>query len=264
VRIHAIQTGEVRVRERMMRGIRGPLRRAAMFNGPWTDWIPILAWAIEHDDGVIVVDTGERADVRDAPFAQFRVQPGEQLGARLRALDIDPGSVATVAMTHLHGDHMNGLVDLPNARLVLSEPEARAAASPMGRATQRLTHQPLPANYDPHPVTFGDPAVGAFAASHRLTADGRVLLVPAPGHTPGHSAVLVLEDDHHVLISGDTAYSVEQLRERHPDAVSPKAAVSIATMETILRHAAQQPTVVLPSHDPRSAERLAARTPLTV
>ena len=71
MRIHAIRTGQVRIRTRMRRGIAGPARRAAMFGGPWTQWLPILAWAIEHEQGVIVVDTGEHSRVSDAPFAQF-------------------------------------------------------------------------------------------------------------------------------------------------------------------------------------------------
>ena len=81
MRIHPIRTGQVRIRERMRRGIPGPLRRAAMFSGPWTEPLPILAWAIEHPEGVIVVDTGERAGARDAPFARFAVTAEEEIAA---------------------------------------------------------------------------------------------------------------------------------------------------------------------------------------
>lgn len=256
MRIHAIQTGEVQVRDRMRHGIAGPLRRAAITTGPWSEWLPILAWAIEHDDGVLVVDTGERSDVRDAPFARFRVRPEEQLGARLREAGIDPAGVGTVVLTHLHGDHMNGVGDLPNAEVVLSEAEARFGATLVARATRALIHQPLPPGLDPRPAVFDGPAVGAFDASHALTPDRRVLLVPAYGHTPGHSAVLVLLDDVHVLLAGDIAYSEQQLRDRRVDGVSPKAAVSRATMDAVAGHAAAQPTVVLPSHDPESVARL--------
>ncbi|MCA1657160.1 MAG: MBL fold metallo-hydrolase, partial [Actinobacteria bacterium] len=107
VRVHAIQTGHVSIRERMRRGRPGPLRRVAAFTGPWTGPLPILAWAIEHDEGVIVVDTGERASVRDAPFARFSVSPEEEITPGLRAAGIDPADVGTVVLTHLHGDHMD-------------------------------------------------------------------------------------------------------------------------------------------------------------
>lgn len=84
MRIHPIRTGQVRIRERMRRGVRGPARRAAMLTGPWSEPLPVLAWAIEHPEGVIVVDTGERAGVRDAPFARFEVTPEDELGPGLR------------------------------------------------------------------------------------------------------------------------------------------------------------------------------------
>ena len=62
-KIHALRTGLVQVRRPQMasRG-RGPARVAHMlFDDDWSDWLPVYAWAIEHDEGVIVVDTGETA-----------------------------------------------------------------------------------------------------------------------------------------------------------------------------------------------------------
>src|SRR5687767_582927 len=121
----------------MVRGVRGPARRAALVTGPWTPWLPILAWAIEHDEGMVLVDTGERAGVRNAPFAQFRVKPEDHLAAGLRAVGFATSDVRVVALTHLHGDHMDGFPDVDKARAVVSADEWQAARSPMGRVTQR-------------------------------------------------------------------------------------------------------------------------------
>jgi glyoxylase-like metal-dependent hydrolase (beta-lactamase superfamily II) len=228
-----------------------------MVTGPWSEPLPVLAWAIEHPEGVIVVDTGERAGVRDSPFARFAVTPEDELGPGLRAAGLDPADVRTVVLTHLHGDHINGLGHLPAARVLVSAAEVEAARTPLARVVQRVTHQPLPEPFAPVELTFDGPAAGAFAHSHPLTAAADVLVVPAPGHTPGHSAVLVVEDDLHRLIAGDSSYDEAQLLDRHVDAVSPSATVARATMDVILRHAALHPTVYLPSHDPASAARLA-------
>ena len=59
--IHAIQTGSVRIKTAQVEGHgHGLARRLAVFaDRNWTDWLPTYAWAIEHRDGVVVVDTGQ-------------------------------------------------------------------------------------------------------------------------------------------------------------------------------------------------------------
>ena len=63
MKIHAIQTGTVAVKIRQREGSgRGKLRLLKTFiDRQWTEPLPILAWAIEHPEGWIVVDTGEMA-----------------------------------------------------------------------------------------------------------------------------------------------------------------------------------------------------------
>ena len=61
--MHALTTGHVRVREAQVRGVgTGDARRLNVLRDKnWTGPLPIHAWAIEHPEGVIVVDTGEVA-----------------------------------------------------------------------------------------------------------------------------------------------------------------------------------------------------------
>jgi glyoxylase-like metal-dependent hydrolase (beta-lactamase superfamily II) len=59
------------------------------------------------------------------------------------------------------------------------------------------------------------------------------------------------------FLAGDTTYTQRTLVEGQVDGVSPNEAVSLRTMQTIMRLAQEQPTVYLPSHDPDSANRLA-------
>ena len=73
----------------------------------WTDLtIPILAWAIETDEGVIVVDTGETGPYRtsrgtshaERPYYQLAVRsrcrsPNEEIGPQLLKLGIRPWDV---------------------------------------------------------------------------------------------------------------------------------------------------------------------------
>ena len=59
------------------------------------------------------------------------------------------------------------------------------------------------------------------------------------------------------MLAGDATDTLEQLHARRADAVGPYPRVHVQTLEAILAHCAQHPTVYLPSHDPESAERLA-------
>ncbi len=68
VRLHSIQTGWVAVK-RAHRAFRGPavLRLPAVIaDSRWTEWLPVICFAIEHPEGLIIVDTATlRAQLRD-------------------------------------------------------------------------------------------------------------------------------------------------------------------------------------------------------
>ena len=69
--------------------------------------------------------------------------------------------------------------------------------------------------------------------------------------------ICVDDSGRHVMLAGDATDTLEQLHDRRADAVGPDPKVHVATLETILAHCAQHPTVYLPSHDPESVARLA-------
>jgi glyoxylase-like metal-dependent hydrolase (beta-lactamase superfamily II) len=258
--VRPLSTGQVRIKETMHRGVGTGLARRAriMRPGPMTGPLPIHAWVIEHPEGLILVDTGESHSARNQAFATFAVAREDELDHQLRAAGFAPSDVATVVLTHIHGDHVDGLPHVPDARVLANAGEIAVARSLAGRITRTVARQPLPPGFHVEPVALDGAPFGAFAASQALTADGRIVAVPAPGHTPGHMAIIVVQDDHHVLIGGDSAYDQAQLLDLQVDGVSPDDEVARATMQTILDHARRHPTVYLPSHDPQSAARLQA------
>jgi N-acyl homoserine lactone hydrolase len=123
---------------------------------------------------------------------------------------------------------------------------------------RRLLRQPLPPGVAPQPFALDGGPFGAFARSRALSDDGRIVAVETPGHTPGHVSVICVDDsERHVFLAGDATDTLEQLHARRADAVAPDPKVHVATLNTILTHCAQHPTVYLPSHDPESVSRLA-------
>jgi len=86
--------------------------------------------------------------------------------------------------------------------------------------------------------------------------------VPTLGYTPGHVSVVVNTEDIIFFLAGDTSYSQRLLLRRTPDDISPRASVTLDTMDRILRLANSRPLVYLPTHDPESVDRLTNRRTL--
>ena len=95
MRIHAIQTGRVRIKRRQVAPVAAePGGGSTRRDRQWSDWLPIFAWAIEHPDGLIVVDTGETARVNDPGYLP-RWHPYYRLGVRFEVApqdEISPSS----------------------------------------------------------------------------------------------------------------------------------------------------------------------------
>jgi glyoxylase-like metal-dependent hydrolase (beta-lactamase superfamily II) len=252
-----MSTGTVRLKDAFLHARQGPMRQPALLlPGPFSDPMPIHLWLIEDDGRRILVDTGETSDVRDLPFCRFDVGEEDELPAELAGIGLKLDDIDEVVLTHLHGDHMDGAVHLDRPVLV-QDAELAYHRKPLTRAQARLIRQPVPDGVDFRPLALDDGPFGAFAASKALSE--RVTAVATPGHTPGHISIVVVDDEgRHVLIAGDATDSLEQLRARRPDAVSPKPKVTVETIDRILAHGRDHPTVYLPSHDPESVLRLGA------
>lgn len=264
MKLHALSSGTVRVKDAFLNASSGPLRQVRLFTpGDFSDPLPIHLWVVEHDGRRILVDTGETAAVRDIPFARFDVGPSDELPALLGTIGLTVEDLDTVVLTHMHGDHMDGAVHLRQPVLV-HDAELAFTRTAQARFFSKVLRQPIPAGVDFRPMRLDGGPFGAFEASRPLTEDGRVVAVATPGHTPGHVSVVCVDDDGtHLLLAGDATDTLSQLLERRSDAVAPEPKVHVASLERILAHAQEHPTVYLPSHDPESVARLEARDVLT-
>jgi N-acyl homoserine lactone hydrolase len=259
VRIHAIQTGTVAIRRRQRVGADGPLRLVkTLTDSEWTEPLPILAWVIEHPEGLIVVDTGENSRAAEPGYfpswhpyyrrcMRLWVRAEDEIGPQLRARGLDPGDVRWVVLTHLHTDHAGGLAHFPNSEIVISHEEFEYAKGRRGR----LRGYP-----NRHWPDWLDPTL--IAAPDALTAAGDVRLEPTPGHTPGHISVTVETGDAFVILAGDASYTQQLMLDGQIDGVAPDPSACRATLARLRVMVAERSATYLPTHEPESVPRLEA------
>jgi N-acyl homoserine lactone hydrolase len=211
VEVERFSTGRVRTRL-ASRGLRRYLR------GGWSpDTLPVNVFLVHHPAGLCLFDTGQTARAvrpgyhpRWHPFlrlARFELRPEDEIGSQLHGRGIEPDSVRWVVLSHLHTDHVGGVEAFPGAQVIVSRAEWERARGFSGRL-RGYVPQRWP-SVEPTLVDLGGPAVGPFPGSFDVAGDGQLLLVPTPGHSPGHVSLLVRDrpDAGGFFLGGDIAHS---------------------------------------------------------
>lgn len=192
---------------------------------------------IETDHhGLVLVDTGFglRDALRPTPrlptwnitLLRPRLDPERTAIRRLKKFGFRPTDVRHIVMTHLDFDHAGGLVDFPHATVHVSAAEAEAATHPQGfieRSRWRPVQWGDPRRWHTIETRLGSRAGGDtfFGLRNVREIEGlppEILLVPLPGHSPGHCGVAVQGPRGWMLHAGDAYFN---RAEAHGDGSAP-------------------------------------------
>lgn len=262
MKIHAIQTGAGYVKESFLRGsIKAggllPFLVTLHRESPYVK-IPIYTWVIEHDEGIIVVDTGDIPSDITTFLTQFKrdIKPDELMEPQLAKLGIQIKDVSKVILTHIHSDHANGVRPFLNTPIWVSQREYDSFHSLSTRIINRIALE-APKGFNPQPLTFQPERFGPFAYSFPLTKAGDVIAVPTPGHTPGHLSIIAIQNGISTFIAGDVTYDEAALLKQDFQGPAESPAEQVQTLAKVLQYTQENPTIYLPSHDTDSGKRLA-------
>jgi glyoxylase-like metal-dependent hydrolase (beta-lactamase superfamily II) len=128
-----------------------------------------------------------------------------------RKAGIDPVVVKRALVTHPHWDHVGGLAQVPNARVMVSGDDADWVQ----RQDAEFVNGSVPfhlrtASDRTDRIVFDGPPLLGFAASKDVFGDGSVIALPTPGHTHGSTSYLVRAvDGPPWLFVGDAAWVKE-------------------------------------------------------
>jgi glyoxylase-like metal-dependent hydrolase (beta-lactamase superfamily II) len=168
-------------------------------------------WALN----VVVVRSGGRTILVDAGMGvEFPLPRAGQLIHRLEAAGIDLGSVTDVVLTHMHMDHVGGLlIDGVKEQL---RPDLRihvAAAEVKFWETPDFSHVSMPPGFPDALRSSAKRFVKEYANQLRTfeeeceVAPG-VVVTRTGGHTPGHSVVRVVSGGDRLTFAGDLVFQV--------------------------------------------------------
>ena len=171
-------------------------------------------------------------------FFGLGVDADDMIAARLRAAGVDPDDLDIVILSHLHFDHVGGLAQLPNARVLVQRDEWAAGFDADLAAANTLN----PADFDlGHDVVQLD-------GEHDVFGDGRVTCIPTPGHTPGHQSLRVRLADREIVLCADCAYFTETLDGGPLPAIGHDHAQQATSIEQ-LRAMRSAGATLIPGHD---------------
>jgi glyoxylase-like metal-dependent hydrolase (beta-lactamase superfamily II) len=161
----------------------------------------VHSFLVRHPDGLVLIDTG---------IGHFGRPPYDVSGAiyeELRVVGVSPDDVGNVVLTHLHADHSggasrgDGTPRFPNARYRV-HPDDWAFFGEH-RAPEDFTGRFAMAALEKRGM------LDLTAADHEVL--GGVRLQHAPGHTPGHRAVMFDDGDNTLLLTGDLLHVPPQI-----------------------------------------------------
>jgi len=165
---------------------------------------------------VLVIRTGDRTILVDSGLGgEFPGYPrAGMFPKRLKAAGIDLADVTDVIVTHMHMDHVGGLLTEavksklnPDARIFISKTEVEFWRDPDFSKVYMPEHVPdaLRASAKEFMNVYGN-RLTTFDATHEV-APGVVVRMTG-GHTPGHSVVHVTSGEDRLTFAADALFVV--------------------------------------------------------
>ncbi len=134
---------------------------------------------------------------------RFQVSRDEEIDAQLKRLGMSPQQVSNVLMTHLHLDHIDGLKHFSSEQVLINKLEWEKPSFALPSL--------YPHNFRPNTIAFAPIDRVGLNYGYPVTRAKDIWMVATPGHTLGHTSVLVETDGVSYLLAGDATYDEEQL-----------------------------------------------------
>lgn len=199
--------------------------------------IPVGAFVVRTGDDVVLLDAGV-GDVHDEMF------DGGALLASLRTIGLTPADITKVFVSHLHSDHMGwlecgGAVTFPNATVRIGSADWEHYVTQKGAGATRAAR-----------LRVVEKHVQLIERDGESIAAG-ITTRATPGHTPGHTSVVLSSGTQRMIVLGDALHCPAQLTEVEWQFLfDADKDLAQRTREALVREADDPNTALLPMHFP--------------
>ncbi|MEP5938314.1 MAG: N-acyl homoserine lactonase family protein [Erythrobacter sp.] len=210
-------------------------------------------YLIRHGEQHMLWDAGFSSALKGQRVTQsvFTIGISQTIADQLVDLGLSANDIDLIAVSHFHSDHVGQLPDFPESELIIAGEDWAVVSQPAqdGAFLDRTPFQPW--------LDADSSEVIAFAGDHDVFGDGTVVIKSMPGHTPGHSALLVrLPVSGDVLLTGDLYHFEEQVENRGVPQFNSNRADTLASFERFNAIANSLDATVIIQHDPNHIDRL--------
>src|SRR5204863_3861449 len=178
-----------------------------------------------------------------------KVAPKVSLVDLLAKIAISPEQIKYVGISQYHADHTGQVSSFPKATVLIGKGDWDAITSP--KPAQGVNFKPFE-----HWIK-GEGRVEPLAIDKDVFEDGSVIVLRTPGHTPGHSSLLVkLPQTGAVVLVGDAIHFRENYDTDGVPVFNYDRAQTVASIERIKKIAANLKGTVIIQHDARDLGKL--------
>jgi N-acyl homoserine lactone hydrolase len=206
-------------------------------------------YLIRHPAGDLIWDVGVPEAIADMPDGlkpegfPVHITVKKKLSAQLAELGLTPAEVEFVSFSHMHFDHTGNANLFAASNWIVDADERAAMFSEKARAGKDFAAYSALENARTTPIE-GD-------ASHDVFGDGSVVIHQAPGHTPGHTVLLVKPAaSAPVLLTGDMWHLEESREKRLVPSFNVDRAQTIASMDRVEALAKETGARIVRQHVP--------------
>jgi glyoxylase-like metal-dependent hydrolase (beta-lactamase superfamily II) len=200
-----------------------------------------------------VINTGSKLILADTGYGNMAGSDAGYLLPNLKAAGFEPSQFDAVAVTHMHPDHVGGLLN-PDGKPVFTNSALLINAKDHAFWTDEGITSRAPADAQKF-FKIAQDSVKPYEKQLQLFKDGEELApgiaaTAAPGHTPGHTAVTVSSGKDSLLIWGDIVHCAALQFARPEWAISfdSDQAQAIETRKALFSRLAADGTLVAGMH----------------